>query len=141
LLRKDLQQRLAGEYRFAVDRMKQETVANRKLYYFSVFYGEAARVLNWQWDRDLALVHNLAQLTYNQLNSQLPMFGQTLPIDASIIFAQLDLVAADLASYYEKMDKNANREELFNVLGHLAEIGYLAGGNGTYLYEKGVIKF
>jgi len=140
-LHQEYRQRLAKEYRYAADRMRQETEPARKLYYFSAFFGEAQRVLNWQWDRDLVLIHNLTQQTYGQINTQLPMFGLILPIDVSVILTQLDQVASNLAGYFEKADKDANREELFEMLGRLAEIGYLAGGNGVYLHERGLIKF
>jgi hypothetical protein len=140
-LQKSFRQRLATECRYAVTRMQQETQPARKLYYFSVFFGEAVRALNFEWDRDLALIQMVTQQAYNQINSQMPLLGMTIPIDARIVYNQLTQVAADLASYFEKTDDETTRMELYQILARLAEVAYVAGGNGAYLYEKGLIKF
>lgn len=133
--------RLATEYRYAVTRMQQETQPTRKLYYFSVFFGEAIRVLNSEWDIDLALVQMVTQQTYNIINTQIPFLGTTIPIDATIVYEQLTKVASDLASYLEKTGDETTSDELYQILARLAEVSYIAGGNGAYLYEKGFIKF
>ncbi len=134
-------QRLATECRYAVTRMRQEIGPARKLYYFSVFYGEAQRILNSEWDPDIALIQMVTQQTYNQINSQIPSLGTTIPIDATIVYEQLTKVASDLANYFEKTEDETTREELYQILSRLAEIAYVTGGNGAYLYEKGLIKF
>ncbi|MGD1119512.1 MAG: hypothetical protein ABR886_08500 [Dehalococcoidales bacterium] len=132
---------LAKEYRFAVTRMQQETQPTRKLYYFSVFAGEASRVLNSEWDLDLVLLYTVTQQVYTFINAQIPLLGSTIPIDASMIYEQLTKHSAELANYFEKAwDKNSN-SELYQILGRLSEVGYLSGGNGAYLFEKGLIKF
>lgn len=134
-------QRLASECRYAVTRMQQEDQPARKLYYFSVLFGEAQRVLNLEWNRDLALVEMITRQAYNQVNSQILLLGATIPINATIIYEQLTRVASDLASYFEKTGDETTREELCQILARLAEVTYVAGGNGAYLYEKGLIKF
>ena len=62
-MRKDLRRRLAAEYRYAAIKM-QEIPPERKMFYFSVLFGEAQRVLNFEWDRDLALIHLVTQQSY-----------------------------------------------------------------------------
>ena len=138
-MRKEYRQRLAKEYLYAVTKMR-ETQPARKLFYFSVFFGEAQRMLNLEWDRDLALIYTVTLHVYTQITAQAPLSGQ-LPIDVATIHEQLTKAAAALAAYYEKAENESTRKELYQVLGRLAEIAYVASGNGSYLYEKGLIKF
>ena len=64
----------------------------------------------------------------------------SLPIDGQIIFEQLTKLSTDLASYFEKTEDDTNDKELYEILARLAEIAFIANGNGSYLYEKGLIK-
>ncbi len=140
-MRKEYRQRLAREYRYAVTKM-QETQPARKLFYFSVFFGEAQRVLNLEWSRDLALIYTVTQHAHTQINTtiQAPGLGQVLPIDWTKVFEKLTQVADDLATYFEKTENESTRKELYQALGGLSEIAYVVSGNGSYLYEKGLIK-
>ena len=138
-MRKEYQQRLAKEYRYAVTKM-QETHPTRKLFYFSVFFGEAQRVLNLEWNRDLALIYTVTLHVYTQMTTQAPLSGQ-LPIDVATVHEKLTQAASDLAAYFEKPENESTGGELCQVLGRLAEIAYVVSGNGSYLYEKGLIKF
>ena len=142
-MREEFRQRLANECRYAVTKMQEQTQSPRKLFYFSVFFGEAQRILNWEWNTDLALIHMVTQHVHTQINAtmQVPGLGQTLPIDWTTVFDKLTQVASDLAAYLEKTENEDSREELCQILGHFAEIAYTVNGNGSYLYEKGLIKF
>ena len=139
-MRKGLQRRLTEEYRYAVSRMQQEGQAVRKLYYFSVFYSEAQRVLNSEWNRDLALIYGVTFHTYTQVNAamQSPALMQ-LPMDWAAVYDKLTVAASDLTSYLERSD-NDGSEELREILGRLAEIAYVVSGNGIYLHGRGSIK-
>ena len=143
LLREELRQRLAKDYSYAVTKMQEETQPAKKLFYFSVLFSEAQRVLNWEWNRDLALIYTVTQHVHTQINNtmQVPGLGQTLPIDWTTVFDKLTQVASDLAAYLEKTENEDSGEELCQILGRLAEIAYAVSGNGSYLYEKGLIKF
>lgn len=140
-MRKELRERLAKEYRYAVTRMQQESQPAKKLFYFSIFFGEAQRMLNLEWDRDLVLTFTVTQQVYTQINAATQTSSiLQLPMDGSIIYEQLTSISSDLAAYFEKTESKVNKEELYKTLGCLAEINYLATGNGSYLYEKGLIK-
>lgn len=136
---KELRQRLATEYRYAATKM-QEATPERKMFYFSVLFGEAQRILNLGWDRDLSLLNMIAQQSYNQITAQIPYLGKTLPVDVTTIYEKLTQVTSDLATYYEKAENESKKEELYNIFGRIVEIAYVSVGNGSYLYEKGVIK-
>ena len=139
MLREELQRRLTEEYRYAVTKMQQETQPIRKLFYFSVFFGEAQRVLNFEWNRDLALIYTVTHHVHTQINAttQVPALGQVLPIDWAAVYDKLTEVASNLAAYFERAENEGSKEELYRILGHFAEIAYAVTGNGSYLREKG----
>jgi hypothetical protein len=137
-MRKEYRDRLAKEYSYAAKKM-QEAPPERKMFYFSVLFGEATRILNFDWDGDLSLLQLVAQSAFNQINAQIPALGTTLPTKVMTVFELLTQSFFDLAGYYEK--ENSNKEDLYQILVRLSEITYIAVGNGSYLFEKGVIKF
>jgi hypothetical protein len=140
-MREEYRQRLAKEYRYAVTKMQEAQQAAQKLFYFSVFFGEAQRVLNWEWNADLVLIYTITQHTHTQINATTQMPGlPTLPIDWTTVFDKLTQVSSDLATYFENLGNAESREELCQILGRLAEISYAVSGNGSYLYEKGSFK-
>jgi len=139
-LREEFRQRLADEYRLAATKMREAKQPARKLFYFSVCFGEAQRVLNWEWDRDLALIYTVAQHVHTQINGAGQLSNvAVLPIDWAIVYEKLTEATSDLAACFEKSGDD-NREEMYEILGRLAEIAYAISGNGSYLYEKGLIK-
>ena len=141
-LNAQLRQRLAREYNTASTKMQEEAQLTKKLFYFSVFFGEAQRILNQQWDRDLALIFLVTQQAYTQFNVAVQTQAfKVLPIRAEVAIEQLTKVASDLAAYTKKAKTADSRDELCEILGRFAELTYAVGGNGSYLYEKGDIKF
>ncbi len=143
MLREELRQRLVKEYRYAVTKMQQESQLAKKLFYFSVLFGEAQRTLNWEWDTDIILIYTITQHAYTQLNAtmQTPALLTTLPVDWTTVFDNLTKVASDLANYLENAKNTSNKDELFQILGRFSEISYAISGNGSYLYGKGVFTF
>ncbi len=141
-MREELRQRLATEYRYAAAKMQEVTQPTNKLFYFSVFFGEAQRVLNWEWNTKLALIYTVTQHTHTQFNTtiQVPGLGQALPIDWTNVYDKLTEVSSDLAAYFEKSENSNSEEELHRILGHFAEIAFAVSGNGSYLHEKGSFK-
>ncbi|MFH1383022.1 MAG: hypothetical protein ABIH70_09070 [Chloroflexota bacterium] len=141
-MRKEFRERLAKEYRFAADRMAFEKEIPKKLFYFSVLFGEAQRVLNWDWDRDLSLLQVLAAQVHAQVSGLTATNGWVvLPIKSSLVFEQLTKITRDLAAYFEQSESKADRQELYRILGRLAEVSYASTGNGSHLFERGLIKF
>jgi hypothetical protein len=141
MLSEELRQRLAKEYRYAVTKMQEVAPPVKKLYYFSAFFSETQRVLNLEWDRDLVLIYTVAHHVHTQVNTTLQAPGSgVLPIDWATVIEKLTQYASGLATYYEKAEDDKSREEMYQVLGHLAEIAYAVSGNGSYLYEKGSFK-
>ena len=142
MLHEEFRQRLSKEYGYAVTKMQEVVQPAKKLFYFSVCFGDAQRVLNWEWNADLALIYMVTQQVYMQINAtmQVPGLGQTLPLDLTVIFDKLTQVTSDLATYFEKAESDGSKGELCQILGCFAEIAYAVSGNGSYLYEKGLFK-
>jgi hypothetical protein len=138
MLSEELRQRIIKEYEYAVTKMNETPLPARKLFYFSVFFGEAQRVFNWEWDSDLALIYIVTQHVHSVINAQ--QSTATLPIDWQTVFDKLTQVASELTEYFKNLTNEDNRKELCRILERFAEIAYSVSGNGSYLYEKGAFK-
>jgi len=143
-LPKNLHQRLAEEFRFIADKMHEENDPARKLYLFSGMYGEANRLLNWTWDRDLVLLHNVLQNTHQLFSGRLQAVasGDRAFRLSGELFELLTQAADDLAEYMlaEYMEEEGQKPDLCELLGRFAELSYATTGNGNYLSEKGLLK-
>ncbi len=141
-MRKGYRQRLANEYLYAVTKMQEAKDPARKLFYFSIFFGEAQRTLNLEWNRELALIYTITQHVHAQINTvmQMPGIVLSLPIDWVTLYEKLTQTASDLTAFLGNPKNENNIEELCHILGRFAEIAYVVSGNGSYLYEKGLIK-
>ena len=135
-LPKGVHRRLATEYRFAADKMAQETNIQRKLFFLSAFYGEASRTLNWAWDRDVVLIHSVIQNTHQQMNARLQS-GDRGELLSEAIFRGLAEAADELTRYVEGNGKDL---DLQTILGRFAELAYAVTGNGSWLIERGTLK-
>ena len=140
-LPKPIHQRLATEYRFIADSIAATTDMSKKLYFFSAYYSEAARMMNQAWDAELALIHLVTQTAYRELISRV---NQTRSGEDNIIGvnemlpAELTHVCSDLAGLFE--DNAVDSGKLLRTLSRIAELSYLTTGNGNYLFLKGHIK-
>ena len=135
----DLHKRLADEFRIGATRMAATTNPDEKLYYFSIFFGEAGRVLNWHWDRELALIWAMTQFMQTQAAARLQANrqGEQVAILRPPFFDALTESAVALADYVEH---KGTQQELNQILGRLGELSYVTTGNGFYLLEKGHFK-
>jgi hypothetical protein len=142
-MHKELRESFAGECRYAVTKMQEATPAAKKLFYFSVFFSEAQRLLNLEWDNNISLINIVTLQTHTQINVALqnPAIGQVLPIDWEKVFDRLTIVSTDLTAYLEKSQDEDNPEMFCQILGQFTEISYVVQGHGSYLYEKGTFKF
>jgi hypothetical protein len=135
----DIQQRLATEYRFAAQKMREETEPIRKTFFFSALFTEISRVLNWHWDRDLVLLHWTLQATHGAL-TQIPQPAVRALTRRSpdTLLETATQIAEELANHMEQKGGDA---DLFRLIGRIAEVGYAATPHGSYVMEKGLITF
>ena len=136
-----IKQHLSKEFRFIATRLTKTTSLETKLYFFSAFYGEANRALNYYWDSELALLHLVLQSVHQQITARMGALSRRAERPVAIpneLIPALDQVALDLATLFEleKMDS----QMLYKILCRISELGYSATGNGYYLYTKGELK-
>ena len=106
------------------------------LFYYSVFYTETSRILNSAWDTDVLLIHDVVQLTHSAAQQRFNTPERVVQLPSN--YGQLIIASAgDLVSWIEG---NQGREKLLGILGRIAELGYIATGNGYYLRDRGLIK-
>ncbi|MDO8749819.1 MAG: hypothetical protein Q7K03_01560 [Dehalococcoidia bacterium] len=139
-LPKELHARVANEFRFVADRMRDTKDPFGKVFLLSAFYGEAGRILNQHWDKDLALIHLVIQQVQQQINARLQLIvsggERNVKLD-NAYFDALTQAADALASYVEH---DGNESELCGIVGRFAELSYITTGNGYYLLGKGQIR-
>lgn len=136
-LPEELRARLADEFRFVADRMANTPDLATKLYLFSAFFGEFSRAFNQSWSPELGLAHSVLREVHQQINGRLSMPTPGTGIPQELPEA-LDRVADTLATLFES--QQVDDVKLYKVLARAAELGYVATGNGYYLYLKGQIK-
>lgn len=141
-MRKELRERLVGEFRYALGKMQEEQNPTKKLFYFSIFFAEPQRLTALEWDSDLALIGVVTQQVHAQINAtmQNPVILQSLPIDWQIVFNKLTEVANDLTIYFENARDKEDQEKLCDILGQITKISFVVSGHGSYLLEKGTFK-
>lgn len=121
--------------------MEEEADIAKKLYFFSVTYGECSRLLNQAWDDDVSLVHAVCQSAHQQIDARLMMVatGQDrvmgIPKESGEL---LTLVVVSLAKLFAKPEMD--RAQLAATLAKVANLAYASTGNGGYLHMKGHLK-
>lgn len=135
----EFRNRLVTEFRLAVVKMAQSQSPRQFLYYYSVFFGELVRVLNWHWDETLVLIWSNVQYTHNAITNRVNAAsqGDTVVALSDEFFKAVTLTSAALIDYIEKQ---GDEVELCHILGRFAQLTYATTGNGHYLLEKGIIK-
>ena len=138
-LSKDLRSRLGNELRFIAKSMEESADPFEKMYFFSAGYGGIGRILNIEWDPELALLHLVLQSTYGQVNSRVTASASggerplRLPDNFFEMFTRTTSELADVIL--------AERDDgLTNIMARFAQLGYVTTGNGFYLFTKGLIK-
>lgn len=140
-LPKHVHRRLAEEFKLAASKVAGSSDIEGKLYYFSVFFGEATRQLNVHWDADLALLHLVTQAANQQIRvrPRLPTSaGSSADGLPSGFLAAVDQVSNELAAAFQGSEVDVPR--LYAALARIAELAYVTTGNGAYLNEKGLLK-
>jgi hypothetical protein len=119
-------------------KMREESDLFRKVYFFSALFTEISRILNWHWDRDLVLLHWVLQATHANLTPRVQTTspGQNLAL-AGALLEPLTQIAEGLAEYMERGGKGRG---LYELIGRVAEIGYLSTQHGSYVMEKELVR-
>jgi len=140
-LPKPIHERLAQEFILAASKVAEADGIAAKLYFFSVFFGEAGRQLNLHWDPDLALLFVVGQAACTGIGNRpkLPAGAGFPPDGISDQFLRaLDEVSNELATAFAGSEIDLPR--FYAALARTAELTYITTGNGAYLYQKGLVK-
>ena len=124
---------LLDEIEYALTKMKSNPEPSKKLFYFSAIYGCAMRIINIEFDPELAFIHHVTNLAYGQINAAIVAAGKPAAIVTipEKVFEKLETAIGELKT---KIEKN---EKTYTVLEKIANIGYSTTGNGYYQYLKG----
>jgi hypothetical protein len=132
----DLHKRLSDELRFATGHMAEADSPQEKLYYFSVFFGETVRVLNWQWDEDIALIWAITQHVHQAISNRMQLHSQGVGV-ITVPREVFDALTRESIALVDWIDKKGEKSELCEIVAAFSEIIYATTGNGFYLLRKG----
>ena len=129
----DSKKKISEEIRFVLGKMKEQEDPKSKLYYFTAIYGMMHRIFNLEYAPDLIFAHFVIKSTFDQINLKLHDPEKIVGIPEGL-FDKLFEATTELLNV---LDTNKNPYE---VLKQFVLLGYATGGNGYYLYEKGLLK-
>ncbi len=132
-LSSDMQKVFTDEVTTVIKHMKSVSRPEEKLFFLSAVYGAAFRIMNIQFDPELAFIHNVVNAACGKMNANLISIKQgqgmnTFPKD---IFDKIEGALEDLVAKIEQGDKT------YTVLERISTLAYSTTGNGYYLYLNG----
>ena len=136
-LSQNMKNELTNEIKFVVKKMNDADSPSEKLYFFSALYGIAQRIINFEYDPELAFIHQVLQFVHNTVNSRIAVItsGQQAPVGIpDNLFTSLQNTLAELAFNIEK------GTNVYPQLQAMMNLAYSTTGNGYYLYLKGMLK-
>lgn len=134
-LSKHMQRVLTDEIKAATTYMKKAETPEEKLFFLSAVYGAAFRIMNIEFDSELAFIHNVVSAAYGMMMQNLALIrqGQSVNTFPGDVFQKLEDALGQLA---EKVEK---KESTYSVLESISNLAYSTTGNGYYLYLRGMI--
>lgn len=134
-LSKDMQKVFTDEVRTAINHMKKTEMPEEKLFFLSAVYGVAFRIMNIQFDPELAFINHVVNAAYSMMNANLASIrqGQGVNTFPKNVFEKLEDALGQLV---EKIEQG---ERTYPVLETIFNLAYSTTGNGYYLYLKGMI--
>lgn len=140
MLSKPLRDQYVSVLRFTSNQMKEDPNPAVAMYYFSTVSAESSRVLNLEWDANVALIFNTATTAYNEINARFSSGHPLTPImpPPPDIVIRLTGVLDDLIDWIS--DPDASQGELTSILGEMATLTYSVTGNGEYLRKRGILE-
>ena len=133
----DMQKRFTDEINFVIKNMKNTDNPTEKLYFFSAGYAMAQRIINLEYEPELAFIQQVLQLVYNMVNARLLAMSMRQEAGVSIpdgLFSSLE------EALEEMVDRIEQGVETYPALQRIVNLAYSTTGNGYYLYLKGLLK-
>lgn len=130
----DMKKVFTDEVTTAIKHMKSVNTLEEKLFFLSAVYGAAFRIMNIQYDAELAFIYHVVNAAYGMMQANLASIKQgginTFPKD---VFDKLESALEELVIKIE------NGERTYRVLEKISNLAYSTTGNGYYLYLKGML--
>ncbi len=132
-LSKQMREKLLEDLRFTHKKMREAQDPRRKMYYFSIPYTTANRILNIEFDRDLLFLDFVVRNSY-----------QTISNRVNQIYVGGDDVVPLADDFFERLTASVKRLEeavrvgrsVAEILKDIAILAYSTTGNGLYLVEN-----
>lgn len=128
---------IVDEFEYIVGKMRAEPDPRKKLFLFSASYGVIQRILNIEFDQSLVLIHFILNGTYTAINARISAISQQADVGVEIphdLFTKLEDETEKLG---KAIDRNTDPSDILRAMALMA---YSTTGNGSYLYQKGVLK-
>jgi len=132
----DMKKHLTDEVAFGLERMRDSEDAATKLYFFSTVYGAAFRVMNIEFDPELAFIHHVTQAAHSMIDARLSRLLQGQEKAVAIPKKLFDRLEEALGEMLVKIERG---EDTYLVLQRIFNLAYSTTGNGYYLYLKGML--
>lgn len=112
---------------------------SEKLYYFSATFAMVSRVLNIQYDPTLVIIHSVLLTSHSNINSFLSNIINTKKTFYEFPDNYFKMIEDNLKELTIAIEQN-NKTSIYEALEKYSVLGYIATGNGNYLYKKGMLK-
>ena len=131
---KSLKEKLVGDLSFTRKRMKEEQDFRRKMYYFSISYVSANRILNVQFDKELLFLSFVLQQSYQMISARVDQ----IQLGGDTVIPLPDQFFERLTASFKRVEGAVRKGgSLEDVLQDLVVLAYSTTGNGRYLLEQG----
>lgn len=128
---------IVDELTYVGGRMRDEEEILGKVYYLSGSYAVIQRVMNFEYDDELVLIHRVLMGAYETVNSRL---NSIITGQERVIKIPVEVVDALANGILDLAIALSEEKEYKEILAKIAAIGYIGTGNGYYLYQKGLLK-
>jgi hypothetical protein len=130
---------IIDEFNKVYDLMKNTNNVSEKIFYFSAGHAMVSRVFNIEFDPLLILMHSVLQTTHSYINSFMSSISNKQNMFFSIPKNYFNILENTLKGLTQSIE-NDDDDKIYRDLQKLSTLGYIATGNGNYLYKKGLIK-
>jgi hypothetical protein len=128
---------LVESFNDVIDRMMATTSAEEKMYYFSAIFGTVNRIMNFECDPVLVLMHQELQLLHQNMSGRLVHQVNANNIE---IYGTPNIFLDKLLEYTKSLkDATITKEDelIRKELQKIAVLSYATTGNGYFLFISG----
>ena len=128
---------IVDEINFVAKKMTKAQSASEKLFYFSAVFGILHRILNIEYDSDLAFSQFVIRATHDAFLNRLKAIQQGGDNTVSLSDDQFEKLTTLTKELAKKIHKN---EDVIDTLKKFVTLTYSTSGNGFYLMQRGSLK-